>query len=396
MDRVQKLFLEALGCSLKKEYLTAAPALPAEQWDALFSLAREQKVLPLVFEALCRLPEVKALPRFPQLKRQVISQVMLQTQKTGEFRRVLEALTAAGITPLVVKGLVCRSLYPLPDHRPSSDEDLLVPPEQFGKCHGLLTALGLTAGADPASGDYEIPYRQSDGPLYIELHRRLFPPESVAYGSLNRFFAEAQERAVAIQGVPTLEYTDHLFYLICHAFKHFLHSGFGLRQVCDIVLFAKAYEKEIHWQRLLDNCRTIRADRFAAAIFRIGEKHLAVDLPIWEEIPVDEMPMLRDLLSAGIYGGATLSRRHSSSITLEAAGSNRRRAPSLLVSLFPSARQLEGRYPYLKEKPWLLPAAWTSRITGYLKESRTQNSPAEALKLGNERVELLKYYRILP
>lgn len=32
--------------------------------------------------------------------------------------------------------------------------------------------------------------------------------------------------------------SDHLFYLICHALKHFYHSGFGIRQVCDILLFA--------------------------------------------------------------------------------------------------------------------------------------------------------------
>ena len=395
MEPVQRYFLSLLSCALSGE-VPPEEDLSPEEWDALFSLARQQKLLPLIFESLCRTQAGKALPRFPALKREVISQVMLQARKTALLHRVLTALTGAGLHPLVVKGAVCRSLYPQPDHRPSSDEDLLILPEETGKCHEILTALGLFTEADPGSDDYEIPYHQQNGPLYIELHRQLFPPESEAYGSLNRFFSDAHLRSVTIDGIPTLEPTDHLFYLICHAFKHFLHSGFGLRQVCDILLFAGSFE--IDWDILLENCRRIRADRFAAAIFRIGQRHLGFDTPLprFDSIRVDEMPMLLDLLDAGIYGGATLSRRHSSNITLEAAKAAGKKKTPLGASLFPSAKKLEGRYPWLKDKPWLLPAAWASRIGSYLKESRSGNSSAEALKIGKERVELLKYYGILP
>ena len=397
MDKLQLLLLDTVSCALKKESLAASPGLTGEEWDRFFRLAQEHKLFPMVFEAVCTLPDVRSLPQYPQWKRHAVGQVMLQTRKTAEFRRVLSALTDAGLTPLVVKGIVCRSLYPLPDHRPSSDEDLLIPPEQFSACHRILTGLGLVPGGDPASDAYEIPYRQKDGPLFIELHRSLFPPESRAYGSLNRFFADAHSRAVTVNGVPTLEDTDHLFYLICHAYKHFLHSGFGLRQVCDILLFADASRRNIQWELLLRSCRSIRAENFAAAIFAIGRKHLgfATPFPLFREIPVDEMPMLLDLLDAGIYGGATGNRLHSSTVTLEAAAGGSAKGTSLLASVFPSAKTLEGRYPYLKQAPWLLPAAWTSRITGYLKESRTHNSPTEALKLGKERVELLRFYHIL-
>jgi hypothetical protein len=93
-----------------------------------------------------------------------------------------------------------------------------------------------------------------------------------------------------------------------------------------------------------------------------------------------------------------MSRKHSSNITLEAmtAPKNGGRSNSLRASLFPPAEKLEGRYPYLREKPWLLPVAWFSRMGSYLKESPTGNSASEALKIGQERVKLLKYYNILP
>lgn len=60
------------------------------------------------------------------VKRQVMKQVMQQTVQTSEFMPLNQKLQAAGITPLVVKGIICRNLYPRPDHRRSGDGDVLI------------------------------------------------------------------------------------------------------------------------------------------------------------------------------------------------------------------------------------------------------------------------------
>ena len=252
-------------------------------------------------------------------------------------------------------------------------------------------------------------HRMEEG-LYIELHKRLFPPESDAYGDMNRFFEGVFRRAIpeTIQGntVYTLAPGDHLLYLICHAFKHFLHSGFGIRQVCDIVLYANAYGSEIDWMVVLDRCRELNADKFAAALFRIGSNYLVFDMEkagypdAWRQIQVDEIPMLEDLLSAGVYGGADMSRRHSSSITLDAVAAQkqgRKAKHAALTSAFPPASRLSGRYPYLKKAPWLLPAAWASRLLHYFKETRStdNNNASASMRIGSERIELMKEYGIL-
>ena len=201
-------------------------------------------------------------------------------------------------------------------------------------------------------------------------------------------------------------HTDHLFYLICHAFKHFLHSGFGIRQVCDIVLFANHYGTEIDWIRILRQCREIHADLFTAALFRIGQKYLTFDPVLagypkeWQEIQVDEQLMLDDLLDAGIYGDGTMSRKHSSNITLNADSAQKqgkKAEHSVMKTLFPPVKSMERRYPYLKKYPMLLPVAWVSRILKYRQEtSKSQNNDAaQAVAIGNRRVELLKQYKIL-
>jgi hypothetical protein len=313
---------------------------------------------------------------------------------------------------LVVKGILCRELYPQPDHRPSSDEDLLVMPSQFSLCHQILTEQGMHTQVSSAQleNDYEIPYRSSTSPLFIELHKHLFPPESEAYGDLNCFFANAFENAEqeTVDGVPiaTFSPTAHLFYLIVHALKHFLHSGFGIRQVCDIILYANARGDQVDWMVLMEQCRQIRAEYFAAAIFRIGQNHLVFDpekahFPQqWQQLQVSEENLLRDILLGGVYGSASMSRQHSSNITLDAVAAskqNRKANNALLGSLFPPARKLENRYPWLKTHPWLLPIAWIGRILHYGVESRrsADNRAKDTLKIGSERVALLEEYGII-
>jgi hypothetical protein len=413
MNETMELFLAVLKAALKQEQLALDRDVPVEQWRALFRLAEIHKLLPLVFETVRAVPALAAEQNLlSALKQKVRRQVIAQTLRTGEFLELNDRLQQAGVRPLVVKGIVCRSLYPQPDHRPSGDEDVLILPSQFETCHQVLTDFGMAA-AEPMEQlkeAYEVPYRKEGNPLYIELHKYLFPPRSDAYGDMNRFFEDADRRAVAvqIQGrlIYTLDYTDHLFYLICHALKHFLHSGFGIRQVCDIVLYANAWGSRVDWLRILENCRAIRAEKFAAAIFRIGSNHLVFDPEkaawpeAWRRIETDEIPMLLDLLAGGLYGDSTMSRKHSSNITLNAMAAQKtgKKAKSgLISSVFPPANKLEGRYPYLKKHRYLLPAAWVSRILTYAKETQNDkdNNASDALKIGGERVALMRTYGIL-
>ena len=414
MDRTNTVFLKLLKNALLAEPESVEEEISLDQWKQILDLAQAHKVLPMIYQAAFKTPALRenlgALDN--SVKRQVMGQVMMQTIRSSEFLALYQKLLDAGVRALVVKGIVCRNLYAEPDNRPSGDEDLLIRPEEFQVCHRVFTEFGLQAQTGEAdfSASHEVSYRKAGSPLHIELHKALFPPESEAYGDWNRFFKDAQIRAVAenIQGITlyTLGYTDHLFYLLCHAFKHFLHSGFGIRQVCDIVMYANAYGRSIDWEQILKNCRQIRGELFAAAVFRIGQKYLVFDPEQaayprqWQDIPVDEVPMLEDLLQGGLYGDSSMSRKHSSSITLDAVAAQKQGKKAkhgAVVSLFPPASKLTGRYPYLKRRPWLLPAAWCQRMADYLKEThRSQNnSAAQALKIGSERIELMKTYGII-
>lgn len=414
MSEVNDLFMQAMQASLNNEKVQWKNDLQSECWLALFQLAEKQHVLPMIYEAVysCSAAQKADQTMLLPFKQRTVQTVMLQTMKTSEFLTLYQAMVNAGLTPIVVKGIICRNLYPNPDYRISGDEDILVPQGQFQKCHEIMLTNGMECADTEIDIEqsYEVPYGKKGSPIYIEAHKFLFSPDSEAYGELNSFFEGVEDRAIEIpvDGVQirTMGYTDHLFYLICHAFKHFLHSGFGIRQVCDIIMMANAYGKEIDWVSILEQTQMIHADLFAASVFKIGEKYLTFDPDKaaypeeWRNIQVDEEPMLEDLLSGGIYGATNRERLHSSTVTLNAVAARKKGKSgkaNIWKSVFPSAKSLSGRYPYLRTKPFLLPIAWINRLITYKKEldSGNNNSATNSIKIGEQRVELLRQYGIL-
>ena len=377
--------------------------LPAEKvdWPAIFTLANQQKLLPILFEAVRKTPAAEEnAALFAVTKQQVIGQVLNQTVRSAEFSDLCHKLRSAGLHPIVVKGQLCSRLYPLKDHRISADDDLYISDAEFMACHKQLLANGLhtDAPADELASADEVPYTKDGSPLYIELHRHLFDSSEDAHDELNHFFADINP--VEIDGLLVMPPHEHLLYLLLHAYKHFVRSGIGARQFCDIGLWAWAYHSEIDWQRLHEQCESVHAAPFAAAAFRIARDDLGIefDLPAPWDGSIDVEPLLHDTLCGGVYGSNDLTRLHSSTVTLNAVKASRTGEKSgVLRTVFPKREYLERRYPYLKKRPYLLPVAWVQRLAHYAGEKKTgaDSSASGSIKLAKERIELMKRYGIM-
>ncbi len=423
MTRTEEAFLALVRAGIQGEKPTD-PALGGSEWETVLELAERHKLLPLVLDAAFSLPSARAVlgkslppggkvsPEAtdegrPDWRTLVLSQVNRQVVQENEFLNLILALRERGLEPMVVKGAICRKLYPKPLLRPSVDDDLLIRPEQAAAFHAALLELGLTEdhGTDDPEALWELSYHKPDSPLYIELHTCLFDPESPIFSGFNGFFADAFDAPIRerVQDVDllTLEPNLHLLFLILHAYKHFLFSGFGLRIISDVCLFSRDYATRIDFEKLLQICTELRCHRFTAAVYRIGEKHLGIPAPAaFAALEVDEGPLLTDVLESGLHG-ADIDRLHSANITLSTVADDRlgskNQTSGLRASLFPSAQKLSGSYPFLKKHPWMVPAAWTHRITGYLlhRGKYGKQSPTASLRIGRERVALLEQYDII-
>ena len=380
------------GCNMPTETV---------DWPTIFTLANQQKLLPIIFEAVRQTDAARENPAlFAAVKQQVISQVLNQVVRSAEFADLYKRLRVAGLHPVLVKGALCSRLYPLKDHRISADDDIYVQDSEFLDCHEQLLAEELTTDtpADELPTADEVSYLKEGSPLYIELHRHLFDSSEDAHDELNHFFADIQP--IEMAGFLAMPPHEHLLYLILHAYKHFVSCGIGLRQFCDIGLWAQEYHEQIDWQRLYDQCASVHAATFAAAAFKIARGYLSIEFNLsapWEA-SIDVEPMLHDTLCGGVYGSNDYTRLHSSTVTLNAVKASRTgEKSSVLSSIFPKKEYLERRYPYLKKHPYLLPVAWIQRIAHYAgeKQTSTDNSAAGSIKLAKERIELMKMYDII-
>ncbi len=363
--------------------------LSQEQWLDLFRLAREQRALALLFPPLEAYADMDSAS-FSMLKRLVISGTAEQIGQNERFRAIYSELRRAGLSPLVIKGPICAACYPNPDARSTSDVDLYVQKAEFAQCCQILEALGMQTD-NTAEAPAEIAY--SDRLLRLEVHRKLFSGASPMERAMEANFSDAFARAVPSDGFLTLCPDDHLLYLLLHACKHFILSGVGVRQACDIVLFGRRYTTHLDWQQLLTRCAEHQITDFAGAIFAFGERNLGITLP-WPGSRPDPAAMLADMLDGGIYGSASMTRRHTSTVTLRAFRSGQKKK-AVLPSLFPKRTYLQRRYPYLVKYPILLPVAWISRLFTYLFHIDRRDNPTETLRLAGARMALLKEYKLI-
>ena len=391
MNETQQFFLRATSCVLKNAS-AEAPASPMD-WKGLLQLAQEQKLTAVLFGTLR-----SVLPEQEQRLWRALSlqEAALQTQRTETFLNAYRALAERGFQPLIVKGLICRQTYPEPDARVSSDEDLYVPNADYPQFHTALQELGFSGDEPDYANAHEARYYLRD--LMVEGHWELFPQDNAALNALNAlhngFWQRSQIQDVCGVAMRVLEPTDHMTFLLLHAFKHFINSGVGIRQICDVAQWSKTYE--IDWNRVREAMRLARAEHFAAAVFDAGEKYFGMTHPAqWPR--ADCTALLEDAFGGGVYGSATMSRKHSGSMTLAAVEDADRanRAKSVMRTVFPNRAVMETSFPWVKRSALLLPAAWTVRIVRYLQSRGEGNSTAESLQIGTERLELMREYKII-
>ncbi|MBR4132045.1 MAG: nucleotidyltransferase family protein, partial [Oscillospiraceae bacterium] len=246
IQETDKRILDALRCAISGTTVTWGEDLGEAEWEALYGAAAKHNILPLVADALpCELPESYA--------KRMEQEILGQAERTAELCLLLEDLYSRGLRPLVIKGAICRALYPQPEHRPSTDEDLMIEPASFLQLHSALLDYGL----EPVKPDsdlresYEVSYRDPERRLFVEVHKALFTRELPYLNRMNACFRTAFGRVETqiVGGIPvrTLGVNDHLLYLILHALKHFLLSGVGIRQICDIALYSVQNRGRISW-----------------------------------------------------------------------------------------------------------------------------------------------------
>lgn len=366
-------------------------------FQELYELAEKHEVSALVYNQIY---SFSSLPADLKMiwRKQALKINAIQAMKTNRFLNLYQKFNDKGLRILVVKGLICRCLYPQPDNRPSNDEDLYVEKEQYMATEEVLLENGFLLANK--SEDVST-FLDTKSGLSIELHTSLFSEDSKAYGAYQSFFKDVFEDAILheIHGVSvySLSHDKHMLFLMMHFIKHFLHGGVGIRQVLDILMYAEAYAQDIRWDEVYSVLKQQHVFTLMMNVFALGYKELGFAMEKtylpknFDENAYDYQDLLADILDAGVFGKSSMERLHSSTITLHALESGK---SSVLKSLFPSLKSMKGKYSYLNSYPFLLPIAWGNRIFHYV-FSKDQGSSKKTIEIGNQRIELLRKYDVI-
>ncbi len=389
-----EIFLKLFSEYVTGEYKKTEP-LDAERLYKVIEKSYYHKLIPIISSALIKsgavLPESGICNA---LKFDSARQVYIQTIKTRKFLEVYELMLEAGAKPVCIKGIICRAYYPDSDFRASSDEDIVVYDNDYRICAEILENAGFIKSDEQLS---ETSYIHEISGLKIEIHKSIFPEQGV-YTKFNSLLGNMSENCNTIiyenSKLICPSADKHMLYLILHSFKHFINSGVGIRQVCDIAIFAN--KNEINWAEIFDKCSQVGASGFLNGILIIGGKYFGMELSeVKESVPsfneklnVDKL--LDDIISGGIYGSNSIDRLHSGTITM-----NKYRASmndEKVSALFPPMKKMQRKFPFLVKYPVLLPIAWLMRLALY---TASEHDSSATLEIGKKRVELMKELNII-
>lgn len=386
-------FIKVLQASYGEQHPLANP-----DWDEMAELAKIHTVTALFFVGASRYDSFSQWEGREKLQRKTIASVGAQAMRTQQFLQLYGMLLEEGLHPLVLKGIICRQLYgPLADYRPSCDEDLYLPPEELERCCQVLKQQGWQLASEEASLEVadrlqEIAFEHPGHQLRLELHPTLFGTDDQKHQRRTQYFEGIMQRAVQIEvegtDLYTLGYTDHYVYLFLHLAKHFASSGVGIRQILDLMLFARAYEEQIDWPEVLQAVQTFSSPGLYADVATIGTKlGFLLTCPFQT---VQPEKLLEDSLAGGVYGHDREGKGRGTVL------SNAMQYPTVLGRvqrlLFPTVTQLQEGRPWLLKRPWLLPVAWGQRALLLFRDGKRSRVTGKSLLVAYKRVELFRAY----
>lgn len=318
----EKALLELLRAALNESYRLDEDALPEsvcrEEWEKLIRLAREHAVLSLLYEPLSA---TRRIPADCMQEVEKAGRVTAQSSYRLLFltKYLTQLLREHGIAAITLKGAATASFYPVPELRKAGDVDILIADE--ARCEEACRLL-RAEGYEPVGHQLTIHHMElkNEEGISVEVHGMLAEPfDSQSVNRyLRRLLPEYKEHMVenTSWGVSIYQPSDgyHAFYLILHMLQHYLRAGFGVKNLCDWVVFwnreVEEKEREI-FLRLIEESGTLGFVEImtVACVEYMGLPKERVTFLLTKEISQRQtQQFMKEVFAAGEYGKSDRTR----------------------------------------------------------------------------------------
>lgn len=258
---------------------------PDLDWRRLYRLIRRERAAGPVWRFLEPVRHQLAGGFSRRLKRAAAVEGLRQQQLLEKVEASVEALNAAGVTPLLLKGAaLVLTCYDDVRQRPMADIDLLVRPDEAERAREALLDSGWdrdreTYPAEMYGRHYHQPPVEDAGGsgIELELHTGLLVPgHPFAFGP-GDLWRRAREVGCGAGTALVPDRRDHLLYVCLHfAWGHTLGSA-GWRTFRDVGVLTAA--GAFPWQEFLESAGDARAEPAAYWTLRLARELARVEVP---------------------------------------------------------------------------------------------------------------------
>lgn len=342
-------------------------------WDELLEEAREHSVTSLIYSSINKSNIINSLEkdRLNLLKEQIFYSNINQVKHIKQTVVILKELRMRNIDAIVLKGLVVRSLYPNPDLRTMSDADIIVHREDLSKLTEVLLSMNYVKTKHEDEHGAHIVFNKLNS--CIEVHWTLLNEDFFKGDKLfeQNLWNNTMKIEIGDTEALSLSWEDLAVHLCIHMASHFSHKGFGVRQLCDLVLVVEKKYDEINWFSFNKKIRACKIEKFTAAIFNVCRKLFNMNIPqeLSSIYKVDEKTLnllIDDIFESGVFGNKNINNMFGRELAFDKGmenGSNRIRVMGRFIRLlFPPISEMNNKYNYAKRYKILAPVAWVHHL----------------------------------
>ena len=310
---------------------------------------------------------------------------------------VTELLREAGIRFYLLKGIALNALYPREDMRKLSDADIYIPDmEECRKADRLLREKGFEPDEKDDKYHYEYVKLLGEVMCRLEVHWRpcdILPDAGTDRKVLELYgFLLYQPEYTDIAGIsiPVLPVAENALELLLHMLQHYVHGGFGMKLICDWVVFWQSVREKKDQDRFMDYLRLTGLTGFAWTVTRVAMEHMGLGqayVPWMKSISGEMYGESAELMYQDIIQSGEFARGRKAKISIQESGSS-----NLGFYVKEVHRMMLKRFPKMKKVIIFWPVLWLITIAVFFYNNHRMNrgNTFDVIRNQKKRHSLLK------
>ena len=391
LSKEEEYLLELLSRALSGKPIKEKLLVEGVNIQQVINMAKKHAVLSLLYDELPKETLTEEQSRYIEKE---CKQISLQNYRLLFLTKyVVGLLEENELRVVVLKGVSTAKYYPVPELRKSGDVDLLLlDTDKIGLVKQILLTNGFKIYEEQLA-NHHISFLSEEG-ISIEIHTMLAEPFD--NGKINRYLdkmvKDKQLETDTIYAMelelPVLSKAYYAYELLLHMMQHFLRSGFGLKLLCDWVVFWQYPVEENEKSTYLRLLEESRVKGFSDLVTQVCVKYLGMPkenvqwMNCMTEYPCEEF--MKEVIEAEEFGKSEVERM----VVLQGTG---------LMDFFKEFHhQMYLNYPKVGKCFLLWPVLWIMTLLRFLRNNKKvrNTSTAAIIKEAKRRSGLMKQLKL--